>query len=164
MDVLTSLGIKGQTITVSGLVASAVLLIALGGFLALYVPFYTVMLGIDLLRSSQSHSISDPHPLSLGFTILGVAALSLLCLAAGFALTRSRRWAANVAIGGGLLLIYFGSRIIIDLFRPYQPGAVQGEDLFEFLIAVPCIAVGIWWCVYLSLLRVRTHLRTVHAD
>jgi hypothetical protein len=161
MDFLAQLGIKGQATTVSGLVASAVLLIVLGVLLAFYVPFYLFLLGVMLLR--DPHSSPDQHLLLLGFTILGAAALSLLCLAAGFALTRSRRWAANVAIGWGLLLIYFGSRIIIDLFRPYQPGAVQGEDLFEFLIALPCIAVGIWWCVYLSLPRVRTHLRAVRA-
>jgi hypothetical protein len=37
---------------------------------------------------------------------------------------------------------------------------VQGEDLFEFLIAVPCIAVGLWWCSYLCLPHVRKYLRT----
>jgi arginine exporter protein ArgO len=148
--------------TLSGLRFSAGLLIALGGFLALYVPFYLFVLCVLLFRPLRSHSISPDHHLaSLVLTIFGAAALSYLCFRSGSALKDAQRWATYVARGWGLFLIYFGSRIMIDLFRPYQPGAVHGEDLFEFLIAVPCIIVGVWWCVYLSLPYVR---KAVHAD
>lgn len=141
-----------------GVVFSAGLLTALGGLLAIYVPFYTFMLCVVFVRGSIP---PGRHIGSLVVTILGAAALSYLCFRAGNALNHARRWAAYVAMAWGLLLAYFGGGIILDLFRPYQPGAVQGEDLFEFLIAVPCIAVGVWWCVYLNLPHVRKRIQAV---
>ena len=141
------------------------LLVALGCLLGFYVPFYLIMLCVFLVRRFHSHSgVPDQHLTSLVLTILGAAALSYLCFQAAAALKRLRRWGAYVAIGWGVFLIYFGSRIIIDLFRPYQPGAVQGEDFFEFLIAVPCLAFGLWQCVYLSLPHVRKRLTAIGED
>jgi hypothetical protein len=122
------------------------------------------MLAVILYK--RLHGVAFPNPSieSLVLTIAGNAALSFLCFRAGAALSRAQRWAAYVAIAWGLLLFSLGTSIMIDLFRPYQPGAVQGEDLFEFLIAVPCIAVGAWWCVYLILPHVRKHLRAANGS
>jgi hypothetical protein len=146
--------------TLGGVRFSAVLLVLFGAFLGIYVPFYSFMLAMILYKRLHGTHFPNPSITSLVLTIAGAATLSFLCFRAGAALSRSRRWAAYVAIAWGLMLFYFGSRIMIDLFRPYQPGAVQGEDLFEFLIAVPCLAVGAWWCVYLSLPHVRSRLQS----
>lgn len=144
--------------TLTGVRLSAGLLVGLGVLLGIYVPFYSFMLAefIYWRLSKTPHPDRQLTPVVLA--ILGTAALSFLCFRAGAALNRSRRWAARVAIAWGLLLFYFGVRIMIDLFRPYQPGAVQEEDLFDFLIAVPCILMGAWWCIYLTLPHVRRHL------
>jgi hypothetical protein len=146
--------------SLGGLRFSAVLLVLLGALLGIYVPLYSFMLAVILYKRLHGVHFPNPSITSLVLTIAGATTLSFLCFRAGAALSRSRKWAAYVAIAWGLLLFYFGSRIMIDLFRPYQPGAVQGEDLFGFLIAVPCIAVGAWWCVYLILPHVRSHLQS----
>ncbi len=62
-------------------------------------------------------------------------------------------------MGFGLLLLLFGGMIFRSLYLPYAPGAIQGEDFFEFLIALPCVVMGLWWCIYLNLPHVRRHLR-----
>lgn len=143
-----------------GMVTSSVLLTALGALLGVYVPFYSFMLCVILIRHFSRHTLlSDEHLPSLVATIFVAAALSFLCFRAGSHLKKARRWAAYVAVGWGILLIYFGIRIIIDLFRPYQPGGVQGEDFFEFLIAAPCVVIGVWWCVYLNLPHVRRRIQ-----
>lgn len=91
------------------------------------------MLCVVLIRRLQPHSTPpDQHLTALVIAILGAVALGYLCFRAGNALKYARRWAAYVAIGWGLVLVYFGSRIMIDLFRPYQPGAVQGETSLSF--------------------------------
>jgi hypothetical protein len=143
-------------------VFSSALLTALGALLGAYAPLYFVMLCVILARRFQAHTRPpDEHLTSQLLTILGAAVLGYLCFRAGSALKQGRRWAAYVAIGWGFLLVYFGSRVMIDLFRPYQPGAVHGEDFFVFLVAVPCLLVGVWWCVYLNLPRVRKLIQTV---
>lgn len=144
----------------AGIRFSAALLFMLGVLFGIYVPFYSLMLAVIAYRRIMGTHLTGLSFTSLIFTILGAATFSLLCIRAGNALSRSRTWAAYVAIISGLILVYFGGWIMIDLFRPYQPGAVQGEDLFEFIIAVPCILVGIWWCVYLNLPHVRRHLKS----
>ena len=146
--------------SLGGLRFSAVLLILLGALLAIYVPFYSFMLTVILYK--RLHGIHFPNPsiTTLVLTVTGAASLSFLCFRAGSALSRSRRWGAYVAIACGLFLFCFGAQMMVDLFRPYQPGAVQGEDFFEFLIAVPCLALGTWWCVYLCLPHVRRRLQS----
>ena len=154
--------VNNRPYILGGVVVSSVLLTALGALLGAYVAFYFLMLCVILARRFQGHTRPpNEHLTPLLLTILGAAVLGYLCFRAGSALKQGRRWAAYVAIGWGFLLVYFGSRVMIDLFRPYQPGAVQGEDLFEFLVAVPCLLVGVWWCVYLNLPRVRKQIQTV---
>ena len=116
---------SGSPRILRGVLFSSGMLTALGDLLAFYVPLYFLMLCVILTRHFKANtSPKDEHLTSLLLTILGAAVLSYLCFRAGFALKQARRWAAYVATGWGCLLIYFGSRIIIDLFRPYQPGAV----------------------------------------
>ena len=152
--------IPQESKTLGGVRFSAVLLVLFGAFLGIYVPFYSFMLAAILYKRLHGVHFPDPSITSLVLTIAGAATLSFLCFRAGAALSHSRRWAAYVAIAWGLLLFCFGAQIMIDLFRPYQPGAVQGEDFFEFLLAVPCLALGAWWCVYLCLPHVRRRLQS----
>jgi hypothetical protein len=77
--------------TLSGLRFSAGLLIALGGFLAIYVPFYLFILCVLLFRRLRSHSMPpDQHLTSVVLTIFGAAALSYLCSRSGIALKHAR--------------------------------------------------------------------------
>jgi hypothetical protein len=70
--------------TLSGLRFSAALLIALGGFLVIYVPFYLFILCVLLFRRLRSHSMPpDQHLTSVVLTIFGAAALSYLCFRSG---------------------------------------------------------------------------------
>jgi hypothetical protein len=145
----------------NGVRVSAVLLTVLGCIIGMYPPFYMIFLGVIVFKLSHSHFIGpgQQHLLvTLPLVIFATAALSYLCFRAASALRRAHRWGAYVAIAFGLFLLWFGGEAMLDLFRPYPPGAVHGEDLFEFLIAVPCIALGMWWCVYLNLPHVRANL------
>ena len=151
--------------TLAGMRFSAALLFILGVLFGIYVPFFCLVLVVLVYRRTMgTHPFEASFALFVVCAILGAAALSLLCIRAGNALARSRRWAAYVAIIWGFILICFGGGIIIDLFRPYQPGAVHGEDMFGLITGVPCILLGVWWCVYLNLPHVRRHLKTANTS
>jgi cytochrome c biogenesis protein CcdA len=141
-----------------GVRLSAGFVIALACLFALYTVFYGVMFAAVLLRHGHASDEQQRTLLaSTVYAIAGTAVFSCLGFKAASALLRLRKWAAYVAMAEGLLLLVFGGRIIIDLFRPYQPGAVQGEDLFGILVAIPCLMLGLWWCIYLNLPHVRRY-------
>jgi cytochrome c biogenesis protein CcdA len=144
-----------------GIRLSAGFLITLACLFAFYTVFYGLMCGVIALRHTHPSSGEWQRTLaSTVYAIAGTAVLSCLGFKAASAILRLRKWAAYVAIAEGLLLLAFGGRIIIDLFRPYQQGAVQGEDFFGFLIAIPCLMLGLWWCIYLNLPHVRRYFQS----
>jgi hypothetical protein len=147
-----------------GIRLSAGLLITLACLFAFCTVFYGLMFGVIVLR--HAHPCGGEWQRTLAssvYAVTGTAVLSCLGFKAASAILRLRKWAAYVAVAEGLLLLAFGGRIIIDLFRPYQPGAVPQafeENLFEFLIAIPCLMLGLWWCIYLNLPHVRRYFQS----
>jgi hypothetical protein len=135
---------------------SAGLLTALGFLLGFYAIFYVFCLMFAIPRHYHT-------PITLGGKLLasvaGTAILALICFQTAVAMRQARKWAAYAAIALGLLLLAFGGQILLDLFWPYRPGDVQGEDMFGILAAVPCIVIGLWWCVYLTLPHVRRQFK-----
>ena len=145
-------------VTPLGVRLSAGLLTALACLFGFYTAFFSLLFVILFRRSHNSTSGWERTLVGLTATIVGTAGLSFLGFRAASALRQFRKkWARYVAIALGLVLLYFGGQIILDLFRPYRPGEIQGEDFFGVLIAIPCIALGIWWCVYLNLPHVREY-------
>jgi hypothetical protein len=145
-----------------GLRISAGLLAALGCLFALYVALFTVLLGASVVRRWQGHLPASDKSTSflipLIFVAATAAALTYLCFRAAAALRNAQRWAAYVATGFGLLLLSFSGDFFYDWFHPDRQS--PDED-FGILIVPFCIVVGLWWCIYLNLPRVRNHLKSV---
>ncbi len=148
--------IEGEPETPFGLRVSAVLLIAFGCFLGLYVPFYAALFIVSIVHGSRVHGHSD----NVSSLIVSVVAgtLTYLCFRAAAALRQSRRWAAYVAMGFGLLLLLFSAVFIYDCFHPERQGLDEG---FAILIVPFFIAAGLWWCIYLNLPQVRTRMKGI---
>ncbi len=141
-----------------GLRISAVLLVALGCVFALYVLFFGLLLGLSFISRWQGHvpesAKRDSLP-TLLMVIAVTATFTYLCFRAAAALRNARRWAAYVATGFGLLLLLFSADFFFDWFHPERQGP---DEYFGILIVPFCVAVGLWWCIYLNLRRVRAHL------
>jgi hypothetical protein len=143
-----------------GVEASAVLLTVLACLVAVEGALQLVLvcgLGVQRFRH---HSTGETSLLAGSLGCVAFAAFGLLSYGAARSLRRGQRWAAHVGTGIGLLLLWFGAIVIRDLFLPYKPGAVQGEDFFELLIALPCVTVGLWLCIYLNLPNVLVKLKS----
>jgi hypothetical protein len=83
------------------------------------------------------------------------AGLTYLCFRAAPPLLNAKRWGAYVAMGFGLLLLLFTAEFIYDLYHPDR----QSPDEYFGIFVVPFfVAVGLWWCIYLNLPHVRSHL------
>jgi hypothetical protein len=138
-----------------GLRISAGLLAALGCLFALYVLLFSLLLGASVVRRWQGHlpaSDKSSSFLTLLIVVATTAALTYLCFSAAAALRNAQRWAAYVATGFGLLLLLFSGDFFYDWFHPDRQSP---DEYFGILIVPFCIAVGLWWCIYLNLPRVR---------
>jgi len=130
---------------------SAVLLVIFGCATALIAVFLVIALCIFIAGHSDLTAIA--------LFVLGAGSattISLLCIRAAGALHNARRWGAIVAIACGIVLVTFGTLTVIDLYHPARQSA---DEYFLFPIAPICIAVGAWWCIYLSLPHVRSTLK-----
>ena len=134
-----------------GLRISAVLLILLGCLFVLY----ALLCGLIICLSVIRHAHASEMPLWL-LTLCLLCALSYLCYRAAKGLHKAQRWAAYVAIGFGLLLLWFSGSCIYDWFHPERQ---IPDEAFGILVIPILVAVGLWWCVYLNLPHVRAHLR-----
>ena len=137
-----------------GLRISAGLLVALGCLFALY----ALLFGLTPIRFWQLHAQAldkrDLFFFLLSFAI--TAALTYLCFRAAAALNNERRWAADVAIGFGLLLLFLSADILHDWFHP-DPHPFPDEG-YGIVLVPFCVTIGLWWCIYLNLPRVRAYL------
>jgi hypothetical protein len=144
-----------------GLRISAVLLVLLGGLFGFYVLFFTLLLGVNVFRHLQGYVPASEEPhwfLGLFIAVCTTSALAYLCIRAAKGLRDAQGWAAYVATGFGLLLLLFSGTFIYDVFHPER----QGPDEYFLILFVPfCIAIGLWWCVYLNLPHVRAHFKSV---
>jgi amino acid transporter len=135
-------------------------IVVLGCFFALYVLFFGLLLGLSTVRHWQGHAPASEKPSWFLILLIGVAttaALTYLCFRAAPALNNAERWAAFVATGFGVLLLLFSGEFFYDWFHPERQS--PDED-FGILIVPFCIAIGLWWCIYLNLPRVRAHLKS----
>jgi multisubunit Na+/H+ antiporter MnhB subunit len=137
-----------------GLRISAGLLAALGCLFALYALLFGFVLFPFWQRRTQALDKRDLFFFLLSFAI--AAALTYLCFRAAAALRNARRWAAYVAIGFGLLLLFFSADIVHDWFHP-DPHQLPDEGYVIVLVPF-CVTIGLWWCIYLNLPRVRAYL------
>ena len=145
---------SGDRTGLFGLRISAGLLAAFGCLFALYALMFGLVLIRFWQRRAQALDKRDLLLFLLSFAI--AAAFTYLCFRAAAALSNARRWAANVAIGFGLLLLFFGADILYDWFHPDDH---QFPDEGYGIILVPfCVVIGLWWCIYLNLPRVRAYL------
>jgi heme/copper-type cytochrome/quinol oxidase subunit 4 len=137
-----------------GLRASAVMLIAFGCFLGLYVLVFVVLFVVSIVRASRVQEHSDIASSFLAFIV--AASLTYLCFRAAAALRRSKRWAAYVAMGFGVLLLWLAGIFIYDWSHPER----QGPDEYFGVFIVPFFLVaGLWWCIYLNLPHVRAMMK-----
>ncbi len=113
---------------------------------------------VSLVRRWQGHVPALDRRdslLTLLMVVAVTAAITYLCFRAAAALRNARRWAAYVATGFGLLLLLLSADFFYDWFHPER----QSPDEFFGILIVPfCVAVGLWWCIYLNLPRVRAYL------
>jgi hypothetical protein len=141
-----------------GLRISAILLAALGCVFALYVLLFGLLLGLSLIHRWQGHvpALDRRDSLLTLFMVVAVtAAFAYLCFRAAAALRNAQRWAAYVATGFGLLLLLLSADFFYDWFHPER----QSPDEYFGIFIVPfCVALGLWWCIYLNLPRVRAYL------
>ncbi len=129
----------------AGIRMSAGLLLGLGCLWGFYAVFF-IVLEVAGPRNARWSMRSV-------FTECGLILLCWLCVQAAKALRKTRRWGAYVAIAFGVLLLLFAGSIINDMYHPER----QVNDEGYVLLLVPFIAgVGLWWCVYVHLPRVRT--------
>ncbi len=139
---------------------SAGLLVALGCLWALYALLFFSLLVIAGVRALQgrSHPASDARFLLTSTSVIVIASgLTWLCIRAAKALRDARRWGAYVAMGFGVLLLLFTGSFVYDMYHPERQSP---DEAFGILIVPFMFAVGLWWCVYLNLPHVRTHLRS----
>lgn len=130
-----------------GIGISAGLLFGLGCLWGFYAVFFAL-----LEIAGPRHTRWSVKPM---LTIVLIGLLSWLCIRAARALRETRQWGAYVAIVFGILLLLFVGRIINDMYHPER----QVNDEGYALLLTPFIAgVGLWWCVYLNLPRVRSRL------
>jgi hypothetical protein len=144
-----------------GLRISAGLLIAMGCLIGLYVPFFVLMLGVSVVRHLHGHPPATDKPnwfLNVSIAICTASALTYLCFRAAAGLYNARRWAAYVAIGFGLLLLWVSGMFIYDWFHPERQGP---DEYFGILIVPIFVALGLWWCIYLNLPYVRAHFKNM---
>jgi len=136
-----------------GLRISAVLLVLLGCLFGLYALICGLVICVSVIRHA--------HASEMPFWLLALCitcALTYLCIRAAKGLREAQRWAAYVAMGCGLLLLWFSASGIYDWFHPERQ---IPDEAFGILIIPIFIAVGLWWCVYLNLPHVRAHFRSV---
>jgi hypothetical protein len=141
-----------------GLRISAFLLAASGCLFALYALMSGALLSVFAVRGWQNHVPKLDKPSSLLILLMSLAintALTYLCFRAAAALLNARRWAAYVATGFGLLLLLLSAQFFYDWFHPDR----QSPDEYWLVLVVPLfIAIGLSWCIYLNLPRVRAYL------
>ena len=144
-----------------GLQISACLLVALGCIFGFYVLFFGGLLIVSVVRYWQGHLPASDKPSWLLSPLLVVAittALTYLCLRAAAALHNAQRWGAHVATGFGLMLLSFSGIFFYDCFHPDR----QSPDEYFVILIVPFwIVIGLWWCIYLNLPHVRSHVKGV---
>jgi hypothetical protein len=138
-----------------GLKISSGLLAALGCLFALYALLFGLVLFRFWQRRAQTLDKRDLFFFLLSFAI--TTALTYLCFRAAAALRNARRWAAYVAIGFGLLLLFLSADILHDWFHP-DPHPFPDEG-YGIVLVPFCVTIGLWWCIYLNLPRVRAYLK-----
>jgi hypothetical protein len=147
-----------------GLRISAGLLVVLGAIFGFYVLFFAIVLFVEALRHWQGRQFAFNQVSSLLVQLIGVAvtaALTYLCFRAAAALRLARRWAANVAIGFGLMFLWSSGDFFYDWFHPEKQSA---DEYFGIFVVPFCIAIGLWWCIYLNVPSVRAIIRSAGSD
>jgi len=147
-----------------GLRISAGLLVVLGCIFGIYVLFFAIVLFVEALRHWRDHQFAFNQAASLLVQLIVIAvsaALTYLCFRAAAALRLAQRWAANVATGFGLMFLLFSGAFFYDCFHPEK----QSNDEYFLILVVPFwIIIGLWWCIYLNVPRVRSILRSASSD
>jgi len=141
--------------TLVGVHVVAAFLAALGLLMAIYTLLFLWVVCLSVLRHGR-----PPNPYSeishFGYAALLTAALTYLTFKAAFALRSARRWAAYIAMAWAFVLLSLSAMWIFDLYHPHREAP---DEYFGTVVFPPLIAVGLWWCVYLNLPRVRKYLR-----
>jgi hypothetical protein len=144
-----------------GLRISGVLLIVFGGLLGVFDLVVGVLFAVSVARSWHGHP-ENLHKLPVTFAIIVViAALTYLSFRAALALYNAQQWAAYMATGFGVLLLLIGGTAFYDWFHPDR---MSPDADFAILVAPFCVALGLWWCVYLNLPHVKACSRSVSSD
>jgi magnesium-transporting ATPase (P-type) len=142
-----------------GIRISVGLLIALGCLWGFFALFFVGIFGMSGVRSWKDHLFTPDNLRWFAILLLAIAvttALAWLCFRAAAALRNTRQWAAYVAMAFGMLLLLFTVSFIYDLYHPERQSP---DEYFVILFAPFSLLVGLWFCIYLNLPHVRTHLK-----
>jgi len=141
-----------------GLRISAGLLAGVGCVFAIYPIGFAVLLVVLAFQLITGRaSILRPQSWLLMLAGLCIStAVTYLIFRAASALRERQRWAAYLAMLFGFVFLLMSGEFIYDLYHPERASPDEGFGIFFMPF---CFFIGLWWCVYLNLPRVRRQLR-----
>jgi len=136
-----------------GLRISAGLLACVGGIVAIYPIFFSILFVVSAIGVLNGRgSTSLPGLLLLLGALCASVALTYLLFRSARALRQGKRWAAYVATSCGVAFLLLTGGFIYDLYHPERASPDEGFGIF--VVPFLCL-IALWWCVYLNLPHVR---------